>query len=149
VLLQDPDDLFLGKPAASHRLSPSSGNRLTSNRGTFRGAGHGDVLRGLQHKGVDLEKLRKIEFYCYAKNKSVAHEIVDRLNPLGFNSDIHEHNEETDQNERFSVYSACQMIPSYEEIVRIQADLNAILAEFDTRCDGWGTLVDPEELQPT
>jgi hypothetical protein len=39
VLLQDPDDLFLGKPAASHRLSPSSGNRLTSNRGTFRGAG--------------------------------------------------------------------------------------------------------------
>src|SRR6056297_1312100 len=40
VLLQNANDLFFAETASLHRLSPSVENRLTSNRGLFRGAGH-------------------------------------------------------------------------------------------------------------
>ncbi|THD73234.1 hypothetical protein E7681_11055 [Thalassobius vesicularis] len=56
MLLQDANDLFLAETASLHRLSPSSENRLTSNRGLFRGAGQhlrrleGLVLPLVQHE---------------------------------------------------------------------------------------------------
>jgi hypothetical protein len=40
VLFQNPDNLFLCKSALLHRPSPFPENRLTFNRGQFRGAGH-------------------------------------------------------------------------------------------------------------
>jgi len=42
VLLQDANDLLFAETASLHRLSPQLENRLTSNRGLFRGAGHFD-----------------------------------------------------------------------------------------------------------
>ncbi|MBB93484.1 MAG: hypothetical protein CML68_02600 [Rhodobacteraceae bacterium] len=41
VLLQDANDLLFAETAFPHRLSPRLENRLTSNRGLFRGAGQG------------------------------------------------------------------------------------------------------------
>jgi hypothetical protein len=38
------------------------------------------------------------------------------------------------------------MVPDYGMLIRIQDELNEILAQFDTECDGWGTLVHPEEV---
>ncbi|MCZ4366446.1 hypothetical protein, partial [Sulfitobacter dubius] len=40
VLLQDANNLFFAETASLHLLSPQLENRLTSNRGHFRGAGH-------------------------------------------------------------------------------------------------------------
>jgi|GEM_PF-6010562 len=40
MLLQNANDLFFAETASLHRLSPQLENRLTSNRGVFRGAGH-------------------------------------------------------------------------------------------------------------
>ncbi|PJE30978.1 hypothetical protein CVM39_04060 [Pseudooceanicola antarcticus] len=40
VLLQDANDLLFAETAFPHRLSPRLENRLTSNRGLFRGARH-------------------------------------------------------------------------------------------------------------
>ena len=39
VLLQNSDNLFLGKSGLLHRLSPQAENRLTFKRGQFWGAG--------------------------------------------------------------------------------------------------------------
>ncbi|QEP30316.1 hypothetical protein C6Y53_18985 [Pukyongiella litopenaei] len=39
MLLQDANNLRFAETASLHRLSPSLENRLTSNRGLFRGAG--------------------------------------------------------------------------------------------------------------
>ena len=44
VLLQYANDLFFAEPASLHRLSPQLENRLTSNRGLFRGAGQPNTL---------------------------------------------------------------------------------------------------------
>jgi len=39
MFFQNTDDLFFKEPGSLHRLYPLIGNRLTSKRGTFRGAG--------------------------------------------------------------------------------------------------------------
>lgn len=103
----------------------------------------GDVLRGLQEKGVDLSQPREIEFYCYAENESKAIEIAGCLNEVGFKSEVFYDDEAPTQEKCYSVYSAQVMIPSYDDIVKAQSALNLVLSSFNTRCDGWGTLVDP------
>ena len=103
----------------------------------------GDVLRGLRAKGIDLTKSRNIEFYCYAENEVIALNIAKQLDGLGYKSDVFNDDEAPSEDRRYSVYSALEMVPSYEEIVKTQKKLNSILSKFNTRCDGWGTLVDP------
>ncbi len=104
----------------------------------------GDVLRGLLAKGVDLTLPRKIEFYCYAENEGFALNIAKQLDSLGYKSEVFDDDEAPSEDRRFSVYSTLDMVPSYEEVVKTQRKLNSILSNFNTRCDGWGTLVDPE-----
>ena len=48
--------------------------------------------------------------------------------------------------QRYSVYASKWMVPDYEDLLRIQSELNGLLAQFGTCCDGWGTLVDPAEV---
>jgi len=57
VLLQNATDLFFAETASLHRLSPQLENRLTSNRGLFRGAGH----------------RQRMHLVLYAMNMAVAH----------------------------------------------------------------------------
>src|SRR5690606_23694758 len=59
VLLQNADDLFVGKSRSLHGLSPPPGDRLTSKRGQFRGAGHPDGWRTGRHsRGGTRKRLR-------------------------------------------------------------------------------------------
>lgn len=104
----------------------------------------GDVLRGLAAEGVDLTQPRLLEFYCYAASSAIAEDICARLTALGFKCHIFEDDEqEAPDDTRLSVYAERVMVPSYDAVIRVQNELNAVLSEFDTCCDGWGTLFDP------
>ena len=61
MLLQNPDDLLIGKPGSSHRLSPSSGIRLTLKRGHSRGAGHLDKTF-TRKRALSIEKYAENSF---------------------------------------------------------------------------------------
>jgi len=104
----------------------------------------GDVLRSLAAKGVDLTQPRRLEFYCYAATVLIAQKIAKKLTDLGFKCDIFEDEEVTDDT-RISVYAERVMVPSYQAVTRVQDELNILLKEFGTHCDGWATLVDPSE----
>ena len=52
-----PNDLFVRKSALPNRLSPQNENRLTFNRGPFRGAGQNLFNLNLPRKGI--EKISK------------------------------------------------------------------------------------------
>lgn len=109
----------------------------------------GDVLRSLAEKGVDLTRPRLLEFYCYASSTAIAQEISARLTALGFKCDIFEDDhEEIPDDARISVYAERVMIPSYEAVTQVQSELNILLKDYDTYCDGWATLVDPSESKP-
>jgi hypothetical protein len=112
------------------------------NMNDFPNDDDGDVLRGLQNKGIDLSLPRQIEYYCYAKNESIAKEIAEEIKYLGYQCDVFYDDEAQSDEKAYSVYFARTMIPSYSEIVKSQNELSLALSSFDTRCDGWGTLVD-------
>ncbi|WP_237401085.1 hypothetical protein, partial [Rhodovulum sulfidophilum] len=57
MLLQDANDLLFAETAFPHRLSPRLENRLTSNRGLFRGARH--TFRALHHPYDGRSMVRK------------------------------------------------------------------------------------------
>mgnify|MGYP001401247542 CR=1 FL=1 len=106
----------------------------------------GDVLRSLAAKGVDLTQPRLLEFYCYAATVEVARKISGQLTALGYKCDIFEDDhEEIPDDARISVYAGRVMVPSYEAVTRVQDELNVLLTEFDTYCDGWAALIDPSE----
>ena len=105
----------------------------------------GDVLRSLSDKGINLQESRIIEFYCYAKTRQVAERIVQEAEFPEFDVEIFESDSDENSDAVFSVYFSKQMVPSYKSLIQIQDELNSILAAFDTVCDGWGTLVDPQE----
>lgn len=64
---------------------------------------------------------------------------------LGFNSRVFEDEEPESDGRDISVYSTINMVPDYDDLIRIQIELNEVLKPFGTYCDGWGTLVDPKE----
>lgn len=107
----------------------------------------GDVLRGLYKKGVNLRRSRSIDFYCYVRSRAVAGEVVKRVERTGFKCDIHDDPDAPTAAKRLSVYCSRRMVPTYSGIVQQQRRLNLLLKRFGTRCDGWGTLVDPLELR--
>lgn len=110
----------------------------------------GDVLRSLAAKGVDLTQPRLIEFYCYAATSLIAEKISEKLTALGFKCDIFEDDDEgaTDDT-RISVYAGRVMVPSYQGVTQVQNELNILLKEYETYCDGWATLVDAPKSEPT
>ena len=106
----------------------------------------GDVLRSLQRQGVDLSKPRSIDFYCYARDRATADQIAAFLDEYGFKSDVSDCDEPEPAPLRYSVYAATWMVPDYDALLRTQAEINDLLRQFGTHCDGWGTLVDPHEV---
>ncbi|GAC19581.1 ribonuclease E inhibitor RraB [Paraglaciecola arctica] len=102
----------------------------------------GDVLKGLQEKGVDLNQPRKIEYYCYAENESVAFKIAAKIEDLGYQCDVFHDENASSIDKVYSVYCAQIMVPAYDDIIRTQSELNSALSNFNTKCDGWGTLVE-------
>ena len=112
---------------------------------TFPDDDDGDVLRSLQKKGVDLDQPRDIDFYCWAKDRPTAERIVLLMNEMGFASHVHESEKSDPPDQKFSVYGAKRMVPDYDALIRTQIELSEALLPFGTYCDGWGTLVDPQE----
>jgi regulator of RNase E activity RraB len=102
----------------------------------------GDVLKGLQAKGVDLSQPRKIEYYCYAENEPVAVKIASKIEDFGYHCDVFHDENASSRDKAYSVYCARVMVPSYDAIIRAQAELNSALSSFNTSCDGWGTPVE-------
>jgi hypothetical protein len=96
----------------------------------------GDALRKLHEKGIDLTQPRLIEFTCWATDRASAEQIAARLETLGYACDVFE------DDDTVSVYAGRQMVPSYDALVTAQRDLDAVLREYGTHCDGWGTVVD-------
>ncbi len=41
----------------------------------------------------------------------------------------------------WTVYANCQMVPEYQEIIRIQTELNQIAAPLGGKSDGWGVML--------
>ena len=123
----------------------------------------GAVLADLAARGVDMSSPLLIEFAVAAPDEGSANAIAKAMRAAGYDTEIcfdegeleeedldedapDEDDELDPDDEEFgpswTVFANVSMIPEYDEIMRIQADLDRIAGPHGGQADGWGTLLE-------
>jgi hypothetical protein len=119
---------------------------------TYPDDADGAVLADLAAQGVDMSQPLLVEFAVHASDETSAHAIAEALAKKGYDAQIDFDEGEPDEeveidpdDEEFgpswTVYAEVTMVPAYEEIVRIQAELDQLAGPFDGHSDGWGVMI--------
>lgn len=113
----------------------------------------GNVLADLAAQGIDMTQPLDIEFPVSAPDEASANAIDKLLTEAGYdclvefdNGELDEADESDQDDEEFgpmwTVYVNVEMIPEYDEIIRIQADLDRLSGPLGGICDGWGVMLE-------
>ncbi len=100
----------------------------------------GDALRSIEAQGNDMSASMEIDFPVLFPSEGQASVFAPVAASLGFR--VHLSQDEKDLN--WDVYCTCDMVPEYEEIVRIQHELTAAAKPYGGYSDGWGTFGNKE-----
>ena len=108
----------------------------------------GEALARVASLGFDMTKPLKIEFAMSAPGEEAADAIRDCLVRRGFDAwsefDEGEPHDETNPDEvrefgpSWTVYVGVVMVPDYDDVVRIQSELDQISKPRGGYSDGWG-----------
>lgn len=112
----------------------------------------GALLQMLFDHGVDLAAPQELEFGVLCRDETAALKVEKELQDAGYQAraiydegELEEGEQMTETNEEFwpswSVVVAITMIPHYDEIVKIQAQLNILAKPFGGEADGWGAVI--------
>jgi regulator of ribonuclease activity B len=105
----------------------------------------GNTLRSLQSHGSDLSRPMKIEFAIAVPDAESGKAIAEKVTQMGFQPDVY-HNSKTG---KWTCYCAKTIIPTYEEIIAIQSQLDEVSSRFGGKSDGWGSFGNAEVAQET
>lgn len=130
---------------------------------TYPDDADGAALAGLAERGVDMSQPLDFDFPVAAPDEATAIAIQQALAAAGYESDVEYDegepddededdsdglNEVDEEDEEFgpswTVYVNIQMVPEYDEIMRIQAELDRVAKPLGGYSDGWGVLTDEE-----
>ena len=113
----------------------------------------GDALARIAADGVDMSQPLTLDFAIHAPSEEAARAIADSLSRKGFETSVdfdegEEHDtsnpEEVEEfGPSWSVYAVISMVPSYDDLIRVQAELQEISEPHGGYPDGWGAMVDP------
>jgi hypothetical protein len=127
----------------------------------------GALLAELEAQGVDMTQPLLIEFAVAAPDEAAATAISEALAGAGYESEIDYDDGEpledesdepgafdpdsaADFDEEFgpswTVYALVELVPDYDEILRIQEELDSLAEPLGGATDGWGVMLEgPEE----
>ena len=108
----------------------------------------GNILRNIAESGYDMSKPLDFEFFVDSPDQDSSNNIERELLKAGFSTEIYfdegeleEGEDKTEENREFwpswTVYVFSKIIPSYDEIMRIQEQLDIISAPFNGKIGGW------------
>jgi len=120
---------------------------------TFPDDADGSVLAELAAQGVDMSQPLLIEFPVDVSDEASANKILQAMTAAGYDSCVEYDEGEPDEDgeidpddEEFgpswTVFATVRMIPGYDEIVRIQSELDRLARPFGGKSDGWGVMLD-------
>lgn len=112
----------------------------------------GAVLAELAVQGIDLSKPLPIEYAVAVPSEESANSTAEALTKAGYEVEIDYDEGEPDEEDEideedddfgpsWSVYANVTMVPKYDEIIRIQAELDQLARPFGGYADGWGVLI--------
>lgn len=132
----------------------------------------GHVLSDMANYGIDMTQPLVLEFPIAAIDEEAAKAIFTSVTALGYEAEVEfddgepedsaaeategddedgddedEDDEDEDAGPSWNVYVTKTMVPDYEEILRIQDELDELAEPLGGYSDGWGAIVDeaPEE----
>lgn len=122
---------------------------------TYPDDADGAALADLAERGVDMSQPLEFDFPVAAPDEATAIVIQLALAAAGYESEVVYDEGEPDEEDEidpddeefgpsWTVYVNLQMVPEYEEIMRIQAELDVIAGPLGGYSDGWGVLTDEE-----
>lgn len=95
----------------------------------------GEALQRVAADGNDMTAAMFIEFPVVLPDESRANQFAELAAARGFQAEIWKH----DDGPGYDVVCGQNLIPEYDEIMRIQRELNEWSAPFEGFSDGWGT----------
>ena len=95
----------------------------------------GDALRQVASSGSDMTQPMTIDFSVAAPDEAAARRMAAAAELLGFDPSIYEDPEKRS----WSVYCSKSMLATYEGVVAVQGQLNAMAAPHGGRCEGWAS----------
>ena len=116
----------------------------------------GIVLTQLEEEGIDMTRPLLLEFTVAAPDERSANAIEKAVTKLGYEAQIEfdegelEEGDDLDESmEEFgpawTVFLKVSMVPTYDEIIRIQEMLDEIAGPHGGESDGWGVMLEPDE----
>ena len=98
----------------------------------------GDVFRRLEESGFDLSKYHEIDFNVDFKRWPPMPEALTHIRARYPNAVVYEPSGEDRGHVQFQVHARV----TYELVMRIQAEMSALLADFGGYCQSWGVMQD-------
>lgn len=116
----------------------------------------GAVLADLAARGVDMSSPLLIEFAVAAPDEDSANAVAKALRAAGYDTEVCFDDGEIDEDDEgdeldpddeafgpsWTVFANVSMIPEYDELMRIQADLDRLAGPHGGQVDGWGTMLE-------
>lgn len=141
---------------ASVRLPSFQVNSIARNMPTYPDEADVAALGRLASGGVDLSQPQQIEFHIAPRDQNAAVDIQRALSQLGYCAELEydegELEEDCDSNgvanevdeygPSWTVTVEIRIVPTLEEIGRLQAEFDRIAEPFGGHSDGWGALID-------
>jgi hypothetical protein len=121
---------------------------------TYPDDADGSVLADLAAQGIDLSKPLLFEFPVAVPDKASAEGTHKAMTHAGYDARIEydegepDYDSDVDDQEEFgpswAVFADVRMIPQYDEIMRIQSELDEIARPFGGESDGWGVMLEDD-----
>lgn len=116
----------------------------------------GAALADLAEQGVDMTRPLLIEFPVAVPDEAAANKTRMAMTRAGYDAHIdYDEGEPDDDGEidpddeeygpLWTVFATIKMVPEYNEIIRIQADLDRLARPFGGNSEGWGAMFGGDE----
>ncbi len=104
----------------------------------------GDALRRVA-KLADMSKPMLLDFHILARSEAAAEACLRAVIAAGYAASKFGSDDDPDY---WTVECKIEMIATYDDVVRVQQALDAIVAPHGGRSDGWGTFGNSPDNQP-
>jgi regulator of RNase E activity RraB len=105
----------------------------------------GDALKVIAEKGSDLTKPMKIDFFVAVPSKETGDKVALKARDLGFTTSVEMDDVDLDDDGMlWTCYCTKVLVPEYDEVVKIEQQLDSIAKEFGGHIDGFGTFGNAE-----
>jgi hypothetical protein len=98
----------------------------------------GEALQSLHKDGVDFKKQQSVEFFVAVPDQATGEKLSQVLKSEGFNCFL----EQDDETDEWACCCSKRMLLNYNELIKIQNQLNKISKPHGGYSDGWGVFVD-------